>query len=93
MGFITQKYLGIIGEKGFQAGPQKLLKPFRDGKKWLILKTGELKKGKIRGLDEVSAMAKNKVFAIKIRERRTEWKEELKNKYKAEINEELFAEI
>ncbi|MGD9899634.1 MAG: peptidylprolyl isomerase, partial [Calditrichaceae bacterium] len=82
-----------VSETAFKLGANKISDPiqFRNG--WIVIKTGKLNPETIRSFESAKPMATSKVRELKIRERRTQWENELKEKYSVKINQELLEKI
>jgi parvulin-like peptidyl-prolyl isomerase len=93
LGYKRQNSRGVVSKKAFEIGPNKIEGPIKYKKGWVIIKTGDKKPEEIQSYEKVQARVKSKVKARKIKDRKEEWEEELKNRYAVKINEELVENI
>ena len=94
LGFRTINSRGSISRKAFDLEPNgQISDPIKYKKEWAIVKTGELKDNKLRPFHDVAKMVEGRLRNSLLKERRTEWKNELKEKYTVKINDEVLANI
>lgn len=94
LGFQTERAsANEVVKRAFAAGPNKLVKPFRYGVYYYVIKTGELKPSRQKSLDEVRVMVENGVRKKKEVEIRDRLMEELHKKYPFWINESLLRRL
>jgi parvulin-like peptidyl-prolyl isomerase len=91
LGFRTINSRGSISKKAFEMKPNgEISDPFKFKNDWAIIKTGELSEKKLRPFQDVSRMVEGRLRNDLLKKKRTEWREELKEKYSVKINEELL---
>jgi len=93
MGFKLKTSRGIIIEKGFEAGPNQVLKPFKYNNGWIILKTGDKKDEIIRSYEKSKRQITGKIRTNKIKEKLENWEAYLSEKYPSKINTDLLPTI
>lgn len=93
LGFKRENSRGTVSKEAFNVGPDKIAGPVKYNKGWAIIKTGEKKPETLRSYEDVQVQLKSKVRSEKIRQRKKEWEESLKDKYTVKINEELVEKI
>ncbi len=88
LGFRTQTARGTVSRKAFEIGPNsKPTGPIKYRNGWAVIKTGEKHEETQRPFKEAIAMVKSRLRNKLIREKRTAWEKELREKYSIEINE------
>ena len=93
MGYRSASSRGIISEKGFEAGPNQVLKPFKYKDGWLILKTGDKQEKVVRSFEKSKRQITGKITTQKTKEKKEAWEAYLSETYPAKINTDLIATI
>ncbi|MGD9486636.1 MAG: peptidylprolyl isomerase [Calditrichaceae bacterium] len=93
LGFRTINSRENVATTAFKLGPNKISDPFRFRNGWVVIKTGKLNPETIRSFESAKQLVTSKVRGLKIRERRAQWENELKEKYSVKINQDLLEKI
>jgi hypothetical protein len=75
-----------VVQKAFEAGPNKIVKPFSDGKFHYVIKTGDLKPKKYKPFEDVKQAVRNAAKRQKAEAKEEEIMQGLKRKYNVRIN-------
>ena len=94
LGFRTVNSRGSISRKAFELEPNgQISDPIKYKNEWAIVKTGELQDKKLRPFQDVAKMVEGRLRNDLLKERRSEWKKELDEKYSVKINDEVLNSI
>jgi len=93
LGYRQERRRGAVSKKAFEVGPHKIAGPVKYRKGWAIIKTGKLKPETQRSFEAARAQVRVRLNSQKLRERRSAWEKELKEKYPAKINYTLVEKI
>jgi len=93
LGYKRKNSRGPVSKTAFEIGENQISGPVKYKKGWAVIKTGDLKPATVQNFETVKAKVKSKLRARKIRDRKQEWEEELKNRYSVKVNDELVETI
>ena len=93
LGYKSEKRRGAVSKKAFEIGENKIEGPIKYRSGFAIIKTGELKPETFKSFEDSKGRVQSKIRGTKIKDRRKEWEDEIKNKYSAKINHELLEKI
>jgi parvulin-like peptidyl-prolyl isomerase len=82
-----------VSRKAFEVGPNQIAGPVKYKEGWAVIKTGDKKPEQIQSFEEVKARVKSKVRAQRVKDRKEEWEQQLKEEYAVSINEQLVEQI
>lgn len=91
LGFQTKKSIfTAIVEKAFEAGPDKIVGPFKHGIYYYVIKTGKYQPERQQELGEVKGIIRSAIRTEKQTKRRQEVMEKIRKQYSYRINESLL---
>jgi parvulin-like peptidyl-prolyl isomerase len=94
LGFQTSRSSrGEIVAKAFEAGPDQILKPFKAGEEYYIIKTGKYQPERQKPLKEVRNLVENGVRQVKEHAIRQQMMDNLHKEYSYWINEPMLRSI
>ncbi len=93
LGYKDERSRGPISKKAFELGEGNISDPVKYRGGWTIIKTGKIKPEAIKSFDDSRQKVTSKLRSQKLRERRTEWEKELREKYTVTINQDLVNTI
>ncbi len=89
IGFKTKNRRGAVSQEAFKLGPNKIGGPVKYRNMYVVFKTGKLHPETIRSYEEAYSQLKIRVRNKKLKERREQWLNELKDRYTVKINKKL----
>jgi parvulin-like peptidyl-prolyl isomerase len=93
LGYKDERGRGPISKKAFELGEGNISDPVKYRGGWTVIKTGKMKPEAIKSFDDSRQKVTSKLRSQKLRERRTEWENELREKYTVTINQKLVNTI
>jgi len=94
LGYIKEKTKpNLMEQKVFEAGPNKIIGPFRFGPYYTILKTGDIIPAQQKSLEKVRKIVVSRVRREKENQLRKKMRSELKKKYMYRINDSLLRRL
>jgi len=92
-GFVKSYSRGEVSKKALEAGSNSIIGPIKYRKGWVIAKTGLEKPERIKTFDEAKGLVRSKLRTEKMKTRKEEVQNELRDSYSVEINEKLIGKI
>jgi parvulin-like peptidyl-prolyl isomerase len=94
LGFRQIKARGPVSQKAFELGPSgKIGGPIKYRNGWTIFKTGEKREESIKVFENVKRLAESRVRNERIKQRRVQWENHIKEEYPAVIYNKRVEEI
>lgn len=93
LGFKSEKRRGAVSKKAFEIGENQIAGPIKYRNGFAVIKTGQLKPETIKSFEDASSRVRSKIRGIKMKDRRKEFEDEIKNRYSVKINYELLEKI
>ncbi len=89
LGFRTRNRRGAVSIEAFKLGPNKIGGPVKYRKYFVVFKTGKLHPETIRSFEEAYQQVKVRVRNKKLKERREQWLQEIRDRYGVKKNIKL----